>query len=56
MKKVGETYSKELRRFIGNLMSALEPFIIVFIGAIVGTIVIAIMLPFFKLAEVAKKS
>lgn len=36
-------------------MTMLEPFIIVFIGALVGTIVIAIMLPFFNLAKVAKK-
>lgn len=47
-------YTKELKRFIANLMSALEPFIIVFVGALVGTIIIAIMLPFFQLAKVAK--
>lgn len=54
IQKVGVNYSKELKRFIGNLMTALEPFIIVFVGAMVGTIVIAIMLPFFQLAKVAR--
>lgn len=53
--KVGENYSRELRRFISNIMAAFEPLIIVFVGAIVGTIILAIMLPLFKLGEVAKK-
>lgn len=54
IEKVGMNYTKELKRFIANLMAALEPFIIVFVGALVGTIIIAIMLPFFQLAKVAK--
>lgn len=54
IQRVGVNYSRELKRFIANLMAALEPFIIVFVGAMVGTIIIAIMLPFFKLAQVAK--
>lgn len=54
IEKVGLNYTKELKRFIANLMAALEPFIIVFVGALVGTIIIAIMLPFFQLAKVAK--
>jgi type IV pilus assembly protein PilC len=53
--KVGENYSRELRRFIANIMAAFEPLIIVFVGLIVGTIILAIMLPLFKLGEVAKK-
>lgn len=54
IEKVGMNYTKELKRFIANLMAALEPFIIVFVGFLVGTIIIAIMLPFFQLAKVAK--
>jgi len=53
--KVGQNYQKELRRFIANIMAALEPLIIVFVGAIVGTIVLSIMLPFFNLGKVASK-
>ncbi len=53
--KVGENYSRELRRFISNIMAAFEPLVIVFVGAIVGVIILAIMLPLFKMGEVAKK-
>lgn len=55
IEKIWQNYSSELKRYIANLMTMLEPFIIVFVGAIVWTIVIAIMLPFFNLAKVAKK-
>ncbi len=55
IEKIWNTYSKELKRYITNLMAALEPFIIVFIWSIVWVVVIAIMLPFFNLAKVAKK-
>ena len=54
IEKVWQNYTKELKRFIANLMAALEPFIIIFVGALVGTIILAIMLPFFLLAKVAK--
>lgn len=53
--KVGQNYQKELRRFIANIMTALEPLIIVFVGFIVGVIVLSIMLPFFNLGKVASK-
>ena len=53
--RVGQNYSKELRAYIGNLMTALEPFILVFVGSLVGTIVIAIMLPFFNMGKVIQK-
>lgn len=55
LKKIGVNYSSELKRYIGNLATMLEPFIIVIVWALVWTIVIAIMLPFFKLWEIAKK-
>jgi type IV pilus assembly protein PilC len=55
MAKVGANYQKELRRFITNIMTALEPLIIIFVGFLVGVIVLAIMLPFFSLGKVAGK-
>lgn len=55
LKKIWRNYSSELKRFIWNLATMLEPFIIVIVWFLVGTIVIAIMLPFFKLWEIAKK-
>lgn len=55
LKKIGVNYSSELKRYIWNLATMLEPFIIVIVWILVGTIVIAIMLPFFQLWEIAKK-
>jgi type IV pilus assembly protein PilC len=55
LKKIWNNYSSELKRYIGNLATMLEPFIIVIVWFLVWTIVIAIMLPFFKLWEIAKK-
>lgn len=55
LKKIGNSYTGELKRYIGNLATMLEPFIIIIVWFLVGTIVIAIMLPFFKLGEIAKK-
>lgn len=55
LKKIWLNYSNELKRYIWNLATMLEPFIIVIVWFLVWTIVIAIMLPFFKLWEIAKK-
>ncbi|EKE29356.1 MAG: hypothetical protein ACD_2C00185G0001 [uncultured bacterium (gcode 4)] len=55
VEKVWINYSKELKRYISNLMTMLEPFIIVFVWALVWTIIVAIMLPLFNLTKVAWK-
>jgi type IV pilus assembly protein PilC len=55
IEKVWINYSKELKRYISNLMALLEPFIIVFVWVLIWFIVVAMMLPFFNLAKVAKK-
>lgn len=55
LKKIGYNYNGELKRYIWNLSAMLEPFIIVIVGALVGTIVVGIMMPFFSMGEVAKK-
>jgi len=55
LRKIWNNYSSELKRYIGNLATMLEPFIIVIVWFLVWIIVIAIMLPFFKLWEIAKK-
>ncbi len=54
LQKVWENYNNELKRYISNMSSMMEPIIIVLVGALVGTIVVAIMLPFFEMGEVAK--
>ena len=50
----GIIYEKEHMQYVANIMSALEPIIIVFVGGMVGVIVLAIMMPFFELGKVAK--
>lgn len=50
--KVAEAYEEEVDNAVDALSSLLEPLIIVFIGGIVGTMVIAMYLPIFKMAAV----
>jgi len=54
LEKIGKNYTWELKRYIGNMSSMMEPIIIVIVWALVWIIVVAIMLPFFELAKVAK--
>ncbi len=54
LKKIWYNYSVDLKRYIGNLATLMEPMIIVFIWWMVGTIVIGIMLPFFELWKVVQ--
>lgn len=54
LRKVWENYNWELKRYIWNMSSMLEPIIIVIVGALVGTIVVAIIMPFFEMWKVAK--
>lgn len=50
--KVAEGYEEEVNNSVDALSSLLEPLIIVFIGGVVGTMVIAMYLPIFKMAAV----
>jgi type IV pilus assembly protein PilC len=50
--KVAEAYEEEVNNAVDALSSLLEPLIIVFVGVIVGTMVIAMYLPIFKMAAV----
>ncbi len=45
-------YEQEVSNAVDGLSSLLEPLIMVFIGVIVGGMVIAMYLPIFKLASV----
>lgn len=50
--KVAEYYEQEVNNSVDALSSLLEPMIMVFIGTIVGGMVIAMYLPIFKLGAV----
>ncbi|HEY4582451.1 MAG TPA: type II secretion system F family protein [Lysobacter sp.] len=50
--KVAEFYEQEVNNAVDALSSLLEPLIMVFLGVIVGGMVVAMYLPIFKLASV----
>lgn len=54
LEKIWKSYNSELKRYIWNLSSMMEPIIIVIVWLLVWTIIIAIMMPFFEMGEVAK--
>ncbi len=52
MDKVAEFYENEVETMLNGLTSMIEPLLMVFIGGIIGTIVVAMFLPIFKMSEV----
>jgi len=50
--KVADYYEDEVDVIVGNLLTILEPLMMVILGAIVGGIVISMYLPLFKLIQV----
>lgn len=50
--KVADFYDQEVDSAVGALTSAMEPILMIVLGGIVGTLVIAMYLPIFKLASV----
>ena len=53
-KKVAALYSETLETQITRFTAMFEPLMIVFMGGIIGTMVIAMFLPIFKLAQVGR--
>ena len=53
--KVAEAYEREVDDTVNALTSILEPVLIVFLGAIVGVIVVALYLPLFSIPKVIGK-
>ena len=52
MDKVAEFYEDEVATMVNSLASMIEPLLMVFVGAIIGTIVVAMFLPIFKMSEI----
>jgi len=50
--KVADFYEREVDDAVDGLASIIEPFMIVLLGTIIGTMVLAMYLPIFKLAAV----
>jgi type IV pilus assembly protein PilC len=53
--KVAEAYEREVDDTVNALTSILEPILIVFLGAIVGVIVVALYLPLFSIPKIVGK-
>ena len=49
--KVADTCDGEVDHLVGTLMSAMEPLLVVFLGATIGSIVIALFLPLVELIK-----
>ncbi len=49
--KIADVYDEEVDVLVESLISLLEPLMIVFLGGIIGGIVIALFLPLIKLIE-----
>lgn len=55
LNKVADFYEEQVDTAVAGLTSALEPVIIAVLGVVVGSIVLAIFLPIFKLTQVLGK-
>jgi type IV pilus assembly protein PilC len=56
LNKIADFYDEEVETAVDALTSMIEPFMIVFLGGTVGSIIIAMYLPIFKMAEVISGS
>jgi len=50
LSKIADFYDEEVDQAVATLSSLIEPFIMVFLGVVIGFIVVAMYLPVFKLA------
>ncbi|HVY53391.1 MAG TPA: type II secretion system F family protein [Gammaproteobacteria bacterium] len=54
LNKVADYYEEEVNAIVDNLSSLLEPLIMVLLGGVIGTFVVAMYLPIFKLGSIVK--
>jgi type IV pilus assembly protein PilC len=53
--KIADFYDQEVEQAIKGLTSMIEPIVIVFMGILIGGIVIAMFIPMFELGNLASK-
>ena len=53
LSSVADSYDEEVETLLGTLTSLMEPFLMVFLGGIIGTIVVAMFLPIFNMGSLA---
>ena len=54
LSKIADFYEDEVDQAVSALTSLLEPLMMVFLGGAIGTILIAMYLPIFKIADAVK--
>ena len=52
LEKIADFYDEEVDQAVDNLTALIEPFMMVFLGGMIGGIVVAMYLPIFKLSSV----
>ncbi len=52
MQSIADFYDDEVEAMLDSLTSMIEPLLMIFLGVVIGTIVISMFLPIFKLGEV----
>jgi type IV pilus assembly protein PilC len=50
LSKIADFYDEEVDQAVENLTAMIEPFMMVFLGTTIGTLVVAMYLPIFKMA------
>jgi len=53
LNSVADSYDEEVEALLNTLTSLMEPFLMVFLGAIIGTIVMAMFMPIFNMGSLA---
>jgi type IV pilus assembly protein PilC len=52
LEKIADFYDEEVDQAVENLTAMIEPFMMVFLGGMIGGLVVAMYLPIFKIAAV----
>ncbi len=52
LQKIADFYEDEVDNTVANLTSLLEPAVILFLGVVIGGLVVSMYLPIFKLGSV----
>ncbi len=55
LSKIADFYDEQVDAAVAGLTSMIEPIVIVFLGVIIGGIVIALFLPIFKITELVAR-
>ncbi|NNF48033.1 MAG: type II secretion system F family protein [Desulfofustis sp.] len=51
LEKIADFYDEEVDQAVANLTAMIEPFMMVFLGGMIGTLVVAMYLPIFEMAS-----